>query len=343
MKKDFVFKKYSEEYKEQVIDLLETLWQFNREKRLAYFKWKFEDNPYAQEPMAFIALDNDKVVAFRGYMVQPMIWGNIQFLEASLADTVTHGNYRRMGLFKSLTNFSISEISKMGNIYVSLNSSSGGPTLNGYLSLGWVPLVRREYLFRFSNLGILKYVFRIKSKFSSYKKQLKDGRIEITEDLRVEDLINMPYEKNRITHRREILYYSWRLNNPISKYIYCYKYDNTGNINAYIVFKEIGQKKYDLIDYNYLSEKDIKNTLSIFVKKVSPFYILYWTVNPNSLLNKKSFRFKFYSLNFILNKFSKFRMPPFLVRPFDCIDPNLKSSIRDIRQWNLYKIIGDEI
>ena len=135
MKKIFIFKKYSEEYKEQIIDLLEILWHFDRKKRILYFKWKFEDNPYSNEPLAFIALDGEKVVAFRGYMVQPMIFGNIQFLEASLADTVTHSDYRRMGLFKSLTNFSISEISKMNNIYISLNSSSGGPTLNGYLSL----------------------------------------------------------------------------------------------------------------------------------------------------------------------------------------------------------------
>ena len=153
----------------------------------------------------------------------------------------------------------------------------------------------------------------------------------------------MPYEKDKITHRREVLYYSWRLDNPISKYIYCYKYDNTGNINAYIILKEIGRGKYDLIDYNYLTEEDIKSTLSIFVKKIAPFYVLYWTVNPDSLLSKSPYSFRFYSLSFILNKFQKFRMPPFLVRPFDCIDPELKSIISNIHQWNLFKIIGDEI
>lgn len=344
MKKIFIFKKYSEEYKEQIIDLLEILWHFDRKKRILYFKWKFEDNPYTNEPLAFIALDGEKVVAFRGYMVQPMIFGNIQFLEASLADTVTHSDYRRMGLFKSLTNFSISEISKMNNIYISLNSSSGGPTLNGYLSLGWVPLIRREYLFRFSSWGILKYLFGVKPRYPLCKKQLKDGgRIEITEELKVENLVSMPYDKNKFTHRREALYYSWRLSNPISRYIYCYKYDNIGNINAYIILKEIGRGKYDLVDYNYLTERDVKNLLSIFVKKVEPFYILYWTVNPDSLLSKRAIRFRFYSLSFILNKFQKFRMPPFLVRPFDSIDSNVKCSISNIHQWNLFKIIGDEI
>lgn len=347
MKKDFVFKKYSEEYKEQVIDLLETLWQFNREKRLAYFKWKFEDNPYTQEPMAFIALDGNKVVAFRGYMVQPMVFENLQFMEASLADTVTHSNYRRMGLFKSLTNFSISEISKMGNIYVSLNSSSGGPTLNGYLSLGWVPLIKREHLFKFSLIGILKYLFRIKGlKESVYtNKYLKDGRIEITDVLRAEDMVQIPYKKDKITHNRDLQYYSWRLKNPISKYIYCYKYKKSGEINAYIVLKEIRYGKYDLIDYNYLEKNSLKELLSVFTKKMSPFYILYWSVNPGSLLSREKYKFGFYSLNFILSKIKKFRKPPFLVRSFnsDSIDLNLYTSIRDINQWNLFKIIGDEI
>lgn len=343
MKKKFVFKKYSSEYKNQVIDLLKILWHFDRENRLAYFKWKFEDNPYTKAPLAFIALDGEKVVAFRGYMVQPFVFNDSRFLDASLANTVTHEDYRRMGLFKLLTSFSVSEIAKMENIYISLNSSSGGPTLKGYLDLGWIPLVRRDNLFKTSILGILKYLFKIVESPLCVEKITRDEKIEITNTLRVADIVNMSCERGKITHERSIVYYSWRLRNPMSEYTYCYKYDKGGVLKSYIILKKIGYRKYDLIDYNYTIETELNRLLSVFNRKINPLYILNWTVNTNSVLYRKKFRYGFFSLSFVLGKFKKFNKPPFLVKSFDNIDPDLESFVRDVHEWNLFKIIGDEI
>ena len=72
MKKEFTYKKYSPEYKEQVLELLGNLWDFSDDMKHKYFKWKFEDNPYTDEVEGYIALDGDKVVAYRGCMIEPI-------------------------------------------------------------------------------------------------------------------------------------------------------------------------------------------------------------------------------------------------------------------------------
>ena len=87
---EFIYRKYRIEDKNQVIDLLQHLWDYDASKRVRYFEWKFEQNPYTNDPLAYVAVDGDKVVAFRGYMVIPVQIDNRDYLCAVLADTVTH-------------------------------------------------------------------------------------------------------------------------------------------------------------------------------------------------------------------------------------------------------------
>ena len=92
---EFVYQRLTPEYKGQVIELLKLLWSFDAETRFQYFKWKFEDNPYLKELPCFIALHEDRVVAFRGCFVTPMTKGDNMFLSAQIGDMVTHPDYRR--------------------------------------------------------------------------------------------------------------------------------------------------------------------------------------------------------------------------------------------------------
>lgn len=341
MSEKFILKKYSSEYKEQVINLLQDLWLFDKRKRLDYFHWKFEDNPYVTEPLAFIVLDGKKVVAFKGYMVQPFVFHSYSFLAAAVGDTITHKNYRKRGLARSLTEYSVSEISKMDHILLCYNSSSGGPTLKGFLDLHWIPFFKRENFFRFSLTGFLKSLFNVKENSYIAINNTKDGIIEITNEMRPHDIICVPYDRNTITHERSYIYYSWRLRNPMSEYIYCYKYDKLGVLRAYIVLKKIQYRRFDIVDYNSFVEEDLEQLLSFFVRKTSPLYILYWTGNLNSVFYKENLKFKFLPVNLILREIKKFEKPPFLIYPLMRADIDI--PIKDFRQWNLFKIIGDEI
>jgi len=339
MNNDFTYKKFSSEYKEQVIRLLDNLWHFPDDEKYAYFKWKYEDNPYTETPEAYVALDGDKVVAFRGYMVQPMKVGDKIILNAQLADTVTHSEYRRRGLFKSITQFSIFEIERNPKIRVSLNSSSGGPTVGGYTQLGWKPLVSRGHLFRFTLCGVVSKLLKLTKKQISEPVYSKNSSLIITNELRADDIASIKYEYSKISHLHEAKFFRWRLKNPRNRFVYAYLYRNI-KLAAYYVLADLGDGRYDIVDFNAENGEDLKTLLSFFCKKIKPLYVSLWTVGISNTLFQRKGNYGFVHIQPLLNKFDKFKKPPFLVRQFG---EDAKTDFYNCASWDLYKIIADEI
>lgn len=339
MKKEFSYEKYSPKYKGQVIKLLDNLWRFNDDEKLDYFKWKFEDNPYTEDVEGYIALDGDKVVAFRGYMIQPMRVNDFEFLNAQLADTVTHPDYRRRGLFQSITQFSLSELEKNPHIRVSLNSSSGGPTLGGYLKLGWVPFSEREHLFRFTLYGMLSKLLHSCYEFKNVCIDSDNKKYVITEECRAEELASIPYEYVNASHLHDEKYFRWRLSNPRNKFVYAYLYED-GKLTAYVILVYLGAGRYDIVDFNSTKSVKLRELISIFCGNLHPLYISLWTVGKSNAIFKSSSKFGFHNLNFLLNRFKRFKKPPFLLRH---IGMRHSQESNSSCKWDLYKIIADEI
>ena len=334
------YQKYTKDYKEQVIDLMQFLWHFDRSLWKPYFEWKFENNPYTEEPLAFIALDGDKVVAFRGYMVLPFQIENRSYLCAVLADTVTHGDYQRKGLFSGVTKYSINEILKDDRYLISLNSSSGGKTLNGYVKLGWQPFCEREHLFRFTWRGIMnKLVKRIVSDLYD-EATIGQSKFILTDECRAKEMTAMPYYYNELTHRREEKLYAWRFQNPKEKYLFAYSYGENGLLVSYIVLYEIAHNKWDLIDFHTTDSKDLKNLLDWVCQRIQPLYVLLWTVSKTNLIYQSYRQFGFLPLNKLLRQLKKFSKPPFLIREFNQAEHSLMNNPL---MWNLYKFVADEI
>lgn len=332
------YKKYSPEYKTRVIELLGYLWNFSYADREAYFKWKFEDNPYTDSVMGFMALDGDKVVAFRGYMVIPVAYRTRRYLNAVLADTVTHPDYRRRGIFQAITNYSILEIEKDERYLVSLNSSSGGPTLGGYLKLGWFALCEREHLFRFTVRGIWRKLHKTGCEISLERTKNNLTYI-LTGENRPADIVTLKYEYDYLSHERTEEFYSWRFRNPHNRFLFAYLYDKCGELSAYVIFAVNGGR-FDIVDFNCKEDKSLKLLLNWVGKEAHPFYISLWTVGKNNCIYRNRRAFGFLSLSFILNKFKKFRKPPFLAREFAKYE---STAVHDIVYWDLYKLVADEI
>lgn len=346
---EFTFRKYKEEDKEQIIKLLNHLWKFSDNEKINYFDWKYTQNPYTHDPMGFVALDGNKIVAFRGYMVQPLYYKGTSFLNAALADTVTDPNYRRKGLFSKITKYSIQELDKDNNYKVSSNSSSGGPTLNGYLKLGWIPLSQRNQLFSFSlnSLNTKKDV----NQFPREIIQNINETITISDIPKISEmtlLAEKKSEKDTISIKKDSTYLKWRLSNPNANYLYAYYYKNR-KLEAYIILKEIDHRKYDIIDYEFTEKVQIKILLKTIHKELSPLYILCWTVNQNDIICNNARYFGFINLDFILRHIKKFQKPPFLIRLTSSNQHekewilNERLDLRKASSWNLNKIIADEI
>lgn len=344
---NFEYRKYRNEDKKKVLELLSGLWDMTYDEKLEYFNWKYEQNPYSDSPLAFVALDGEKIVSFRGYMPQPLIISGNTFLNASLSDTVTDSNYRRMGLFSGITKFSIEQLSLDDKYKVSLNSSSGGPTLNGYIKLGWRPLAKREHIFSFSIKGLISMPNDIK-----YPIVVKfgDKTIIISEDIRSEEIYKL-YQKKRdnskIVINKDEKYLKWRFKNPRSRYLFAYYYIND-NLEAYCSFKFLGINKLDLIDYETTNFNYLKQLISKVKSESCIRQITLWTTNENDIICNNKIFFGFIKIPF-LNKTNKFKKPPFLIRTSqlkqkseDWIICNM-IDMRDNKNWSLNKIIGDEI
>lgn len=335
------YKKYSPEYKNQVIDLLDNLWHFPYEEKLAYFKWKFEDNPYTDEVLGFVALDGDRVVSYRGYTVMPIIYKGCTYLSAALSDAVTHPDYRRKGIFQELTNYSINEILKDDNYIVSINTSSGGPTVGGHIKLGWKPFSKREHIFRFTFRGLLNY--KLLKKEYDINKDIatteENWRYRLTTENKPSDIASMGYEYKFISHKRDEEFYSWRFKNPHNKFLFAYMYDGNNKLLAYMVFAGISDARFDIVDFNCENEKYLKKLLGWVCRKAHPFCVSLWTVGKNNYIYNNKLCYGFLVLRPLLNLLNVRRNPPFVVR-------NLKGDDGDMYNpyaWDLYKLIGDEI
>lgn len=336
---DFKYRKYRDSDREEVIELLSNLWSFPKEEKIKYFDWKLVNNPYTDEVCGFVALHEGKIVAFRGYFVLPFQDSKEKYLLAQLCDTVTHRDYYRKGLFKNLTKYSIESLERDGKYLASQNSSSGGPTLNGYLSLGWKPLSDRSNLFKFNLKGISNKLLKISNSFKPKVFAYQNKTLIFTDEVRAEDIVSIPFEYERISHSRDKDFYEWRLSNPHSKYCFAYLYDQNEKLRAYIIFWDLGDNRYDIIDFNCYDKRDLKLLLNQFSKKEHPLFLLLWAVDKENLIYKNLRFFGFKKME-KLNNSKKFVKQPFLIRK---LMEGKDDIIFEPSNWNIFKIVADEV
>lgn len=335
----FIFQRLTAKYKSQVLELLNNyLWNWNdAELSEKYFNWKFEENPYLTDFPCFIALDNDKVVAFRGAFITPMKFGDEIFLSAQIGDMVTHPAYRRKKLFQNLTHYTINELKKDDRILTCCVSSSGGPTLGGYLNLDFKPLSEREHLYKISYFNLIKKIILNKTRTI---KNCKTKNYEISFKCKLNDILSLNDKTDKITHLRDAKFYDWRFKNPKNKFIYSYLY-NGNAIKSYIIFLDRGGNRYDIIDFNYINSDDLRFNLNKFFKVTDASFINIWTVNKNNVIYKNKKYFGFGLIHKILYKFKKFQKPPFLVKIIN--ESTFTKLFEDSSNWDINKIIADEI
>ena len=300
---------YHDDFLNTTMDTIEYLSGNQYESNEAYLKWKYFDNPYTKHPLCIIALYNDKVVGFRGYMATKWQVKDLEVDILCAGDTVVHPDHRRKGL-------SIAMGEKANDEYKSymafLNFSGGQTSIPGYLKLGFVPLVDKRYMFmdqqsidgRFDNIGC------------SY------------------DLETMPESVygNKISIKKDNTFFNWRFNNNRVKYKVYYHKQN-GVITDYII-TSIDENITNAIIVDY-SENDIdvvENILRYIINE-----------NYNSFVSIKSFSLTDSFSNIVDKLGFQFRersvLFPILVRAQDWFINGL--DIRKSDSWELRGICSD--
>ena len=130
--------KYCSDLKKQILELQRHLWSPRLELNEAYFQWKYEQNPYTQTPLIYLALTDGKVVGMRGfYGAQWHVGSPSQVAPCVCAgDLVIAPEHRNRGLFTQIMNAACQDLANSGCKYL-FNFSAGPVTQLGSLSMGW--------------------------------------------------------------------------------------------------------------------------------------------------------------------------------------------------------------
>jgi GNAT superfamily N-acetyltransferase len=108
-------------------------------RTLEFWRWKHLNNPFGPSP-GLVAIVGHEAVAMRVFMRWAWTGFGRDWRSGRAVDTVTHPDWRRRGLFRTLTRDLLDRLTAEGIdfIFNTPNAQSGA----GYASLGWKELTR---------------------------------------------------------------------------------------------------------------------------------------------------------------------------------------------------------
>lgn len=218
-----------------------TLWSTDRKLNADYFRWKYHDNPYANQPLGAVALHGKNVVAFRGYFASQWLFGNNGGKTATLVpgDAITHPDHQSKGL--SLAMGELAMESFAGDYSHILNTTAVQSLIASYLRNGFVPLGYMSF-YRKSNLsrdvkvmvrGALNRgmgkngaATRILPLEESLISLGSFDDIQVARDPRPAEMVDVvsgdQSAQSRIKVLQDEIFFRWRFENPKGRYVFYY-------------------------------------------------------------------------------------------------------------------------
>lgn len=267
--------RYIPELKPQLLQVQTHLW--SRDVRLndAYFRWKYEENPYFREPLVHLALCDGQVVGMRGMCgarwqvgVRPET-----FVAPYADDLVVAPEHRNRGLFTQIMRAALDEVAGRGLDYV-FNLSAGRTTQLGSLSMGWKsaggvgavgrrpraprPLTailnRTHFLRRYLSTPASGAFARL-DRMAERGAKWSVGAMSLSKHPRPEamaDLIARLPLDGRFRHVRDAAYFGWRFRNPFRDYRFLYVGES--RLDGYMVLQcqpngQAGSARVNIVDW----------------------------------------------------------------------------------------------
>lgn len=132
----------------QLVDLFSAA--FKEDMPEEFWHWKYLQNPLASpDSEVVVALDGDKIVGARPFMLAKMWLGNEEVKVAEHTNTMVHPSYQRQGIFNKMGKFAIQWLREEG-----FALSYGFPVPRarpGFLSQGYRIVAEQEKIFRAVN------------------------------------------------------------------------------------------------------------------------------------------------------------------------------------------------
>jgi hypothetical protein len=254
---------YRPQHKKQVAALQTHLWSTDADLGAHHLQWKYEENPYLEEPLIYLAFHGGELVGMRGFYGSKWELGAPAERHLLLVadDAVVAPAHRDRGLVTMIMRVAFEDLAQKGYHYV-LNLSGGPVTVVGSLAMGWksagpldpiarqsgspVPrrlrqfLQRKPLLWRYARSRFLHTAGENRP-FSELDRKAwvrSGGSIRIEREPRPEamsKLVTRIGHDGRIRHVRDAEFFAWRFRNPLGEYRFLYL-GNSG-LDGYLVLK----------------------------------------------------------------------------------------------------------
>ena len=353
---DYEIKNYNSKFVQQIANLERHLWGRDIPRNIAYFRWKYEENPVTDEPVGMIALYKGRVVGFRGCFVTQ--WAVKKDGETvsllSPADICVHPDHRRKGLFAAMTEMIIDRY--QDSRYAGfVNLSSNKLSVPGYLKMGWKPLTAKKLMRRYGLNGYINSLFWGRLNLRINKNVITAGRfgnIEIT-DIPKAGQMGRASDYCSLSGKRSLKlfkdqnFFNWRFRNNRRRYIFYY-YRDKGAITGYVVIRASrNNENGHIVDYCEKEPGAVEEILRFIVKNRQFDMLTVWDITLDeelsAVLKKMRFGVKGFNTKIIRHTETQ---PPILVRPlkkeYTEDDWFIRDvDMRDISNWDISEICSD--
>ena len=251
------FTRYHPKYHEGVVQLQTALWSPDLTTNSDYLAWKYEQNPYLDEPLIHLALHNEQVVGMRGFCGAKWEIGHTgqSVIMPCAGDTTISPEHRNRGLLRQILQFTQTDMALTAFPYI-LGLSAAAPVYFCALSEGWRvigpygTMLRTALIRKILKSGRLKNLARRLQRHPSIEKLLSVaaqlrrphstlGHIQVTAEPRPEamaSLVERMDRSDKIRHVRDQRYYAWRFRSPLSSYRFFYWQKNT--LDGFLVLQK---------------------------------------------------------------------------------------------------------
>lgn len=258
--------RYDPSRKGEIAILQRHLWGGDVAANTAYFDWKYEQNPYFDEPLVYLAVSNGRVVGMRGMYGSSWEVGTPAetFLIPATDDLVIAPDHRGRGLFALFMRAPVDDLADRG-YGCAFSLSPGAITVAGSLATGsliaaFMRPVRRETRTHVLARRIREVLRKLplpqrpidsvqsivasiaRSPFIGLDRRARPPRtgrsVSLAQAPRVEamaDLVRRVGHDGRLRHVRDEVYLAWRFRNPLHDYRFLY-WDGDG-LEGYLVLQ----------------------------------------------------------------------------------------------------------
>jgi len=351
---EYEIKLYHPDLMSQVVSLLSHLWGKDHDNNLSYFRWKYHENPYTENPLGIVAFHNGNVVGFRGYFATKwQIHGeDPKIFVLCPGDTVVDPDHRRKRLSVIMGDRAMDEYESKYKAF--FNFSSTKNSVPGYLRMGFTPLVNKSYMNRNNILGLMKFILAVNNREELHQGKITFGdfgNIIVSDNPKPKEMAAVVYgqksHSRRIALFQDEKFFTWRFSNNRRKYAFYY-YRRNNVVDGYVVINVSANNKRGFIsDYSVADPVAIEKIMEFILKKKHFDIISIYSYSLNDdllkILRKRHFKTK--SLTRTIEKRKDGEWPLF-IRPVkrnyaetDCFINGL--DIRKIESWAIKEICSD--